>query len=171
MTETATHTALIIPAPSVGELCRLAEQFPRSRTSAAVAHITIATPFVPEPELSITTLDALAAVAAATPVFVCRLSACRDFENGWYYLAPDELAPFSDPPSTVMATFPSLTARADAPSFVPHLSLGVERDAECRQHLMLEVSDMLPVEFVARHLMVVRSGPDDWVELASFEFG
>jgi hypothetical protein len=35
---------------------------------------------------------------------------------------------------------------------------------------MLEVSDMLPVEFVARHLMVVRSGPDDWEELASFEF-
>jgi hypothetical protein len=46
-----------------------------------------------------------------------------------------------------MATFPSLTVRADAPSFLPHLSLGVERNVECRQHLILEVSDMLPVEF------------------------
>lgn len=73
MTETATHTALIIPAPSVGELCRLAEQFPRSRTSAPVAHITIATPFVPEPELSITTLDIRSVAGTSTPTIERRL--------------------------------------------------------------------------------------------------
>lgn len=164
-----THTALVLATPAAGHLCRLAAQFPRERVDAPVAHITVMTPFLPEPELDPDVHRALVDIAATTPSFSCTLGSCQNFDNGWYYLAPDDPAPFNDLSAAIMARFSSLTPYdGSVADVVPHMSIGVERVAERRAQLMDSVERQLPIEVDVDEMLLVRSGPQDWVTLARF---
>lgn len=168
----ASHTALIVPVPGAEGLCRLAEQFPRSRVTTGVAHITVATPFLVESDLTPAVFSRLFEVARSTPSFEFELSRGDAFPSGWVFLAPKDPTPFVNVREVVMRSFPAAGHHTEPHAeFVPHLSIYVERDADRRRAILEELTTALPVVSTAEELMLVRSGPDDWARLTSFPLG
>lgn len=168
----AGHTALIVPAPAAEGLCQLKEQFPRARVTTGVAHITIATPFLVEADLTPAVMDGLLEVARSTPSFEFELSKSDAFPNGWVFLAPNDPTPFINLREVVMRSFSTAVHHAEPHgAFVPHLSVCVQRDSDRRRAKLEELTAVLPLVLTAEELMLVRSGPDDWAQLACFPFG
>lgn len=150
-------------------MCRLAAQFPRERVDDTVAHITVTTPFLPEDQVTSEVLGTLTELVLGVGAFSCVLASCEDFDSGWYYLAPRDPVPFLTLAALIAATFPMAASHDPAHAeIVPHMSVGVERDASLRNQLMWSTTAHLPLHASVDEIMLVRSGPQDWVRLASF---
>jgi hypothetical protein len=168
----STHTALVVPVPDAEGICRLALLGVRQRSSAPLAHITLVTPFVDEAKLDATVIRAIADIASTVAAFSFVLTSCEEFDDGWYYAAPDKPEPFIELTRRVCNVFPGLAPYGGAhDELVPHMSIGVESNPTLRHELMAESSRSLPLAARASELMIVRSGPDDWAAVERIRLG
>lgn len=84
------HLALVVPVPEVESVCDLAEQLPRGRVTTGVAHITVATPFIPERVLTADVTESLSGFGPARIRFEFALTRVDSFDSCWVYLAPQD---------------------------------------------------------------------------------
>jgi 2'-5' RNA ligase len=163
------HLALVVPVPEAESVCDLAEQFPRRRVTTGVAHITVATPFIPERELTTDVSESLSNIGQARTRFEFALTRVDSFDSGWVYLAPQDAAPFLDLTHAVCSAFPSIDLFDGAHgTIVPHLTVRQESNVAEREALVESLRGRLPIHAVANELELVRSGPDDWIRIAGF---
>lgn len=63
------HLTVVVPVREAESVCDLAEQFPRRRVTTGVAHITVATPFIPERDLTTDVIESLHSIGQARTRF------------------------------------------------------------------------------------------------------
>lgn len=73
--------------------------------------------------------------------------------------------------ASIVAAFPAFEPYGGEHSdVIPHLSIGIDVDADSRRRRMAETEQSLPLAATAHELLLVRSGPQDWVTLQRFPF-
>ena len=139
------------------------------RVTTGVAHITVASPFIPERDLTTDVIESLHNIGQARTRFEFALTRVDSFDSGWVYLAPQDAAPFLDLAHAVCSVFPSIDLYDGTHgTVVPHLTIRQELDVAEREAFAESLRGGLPIHAVANELELVRSGPDDWIRIAGF---
>jgi 2'-5' RNA ligase superfamily len=165
---TAGESAVLVPVPEAKPAVgRHRIRLDRAAVQGVPAHVTVLYPFVPPPEITTATIEALAAAIGSVTAFDCQFPAAAWFGEDVVWLAPRPDAPFRALTRAVCAAFPGYPpygGRHDDPT--PHLTIGDQPPGGVADLRAAEADVQAALLIRARisraWLMTGSSEPDSW---------
>ncbi|WP_203454331.1 2'-5' RNA ligase family protein [Jiangella aurantiaca] len=134
------------------------------------AHITVLAPFLPTPDAA--SLEAVAAILAATAPVAFTLRRLETFPNGVIYLPPEPAEPFRALTERFVAAFPQCPPYGGQfPDIVPHLTLDWRSAEVSVESTRDRLGDTVPVSCVADRVDLAWYEPHRSRVLTSWRLG
>jgi 2'-5' RNA ligase len=166
------ESAVLVPVPEAEPVVgRHRARLDRAAVDGVPAHVTVLYPFVPPPQITEATIEALAAAVRSVAAFDCQFPATAWFGEEVVWLAPRPEEPFRALTRAVCAAFPGyLPYGGRHRDAVPHLTIGDQPPGGVADLRAAEadVLSALPVRARISHawLMTGTREPGSWRAVA-----